>query len=185
METTTSDKRLAGKVAIVTGAGSPMGLGRAMTLALVGAGARVAIMGLDQHALDRAAAEAREVGGPDCVLAVAGDVSRPEDARRAVERTIAELGGLHVLVNNAGTNARKLGFTRSEDAPFWELPAEAWFRVAAVNYVGPALLAGAAVKHMLDQQWGRIIGITTSLSTMYLKGNPSYGSSKAGHEAFM
>ncbi|MDE3076476.1 MAG: SDR family oxidoreductase [Chloroflexota bacterium] len=180
-----AEERLTGRVAIVTGAGSRIGFGRSMTLALVEAGARVAMVDVNEQALDQTAGEARDVGGPNCVVPVLADVSRPEDARRVVERTVAELGGLHVLVNNAGTNARNLGFTSSEDAPFWELPAEAWFRVAAINYIGPALMASAAVKHMLDQKWGRIIGVTTSLDTMYLKGNPSYGSSKAGHEAFM
>jgi NAD(P)-dependent dehydrogenase (short-subunit alcohol dehydrogenase family) len=69
--------------------------------------------------------------------------------------------------------------------PFWTVPAQAWFRVAAVNYIGPVLMTSAAVEHMLAQKWGRIIGISTSLDTMFAKGNPSYGSSKAGHEAFM
>jgi 3-oxoacyl-[acyl-carrier protein] reductase len=60
-----------------------------------------------------------------------------------------------------------------------------WFRVVAVNYVGPVLLAAASVKHMVRQQWGRIIGVTTSLDTMFARGQTVYGSSKAAHEAFM
>jgi NAD(P)-dependent dehydrogenase (short-subunit alcohol dehydrogenase family) len=179
-----AERPLEGKVAIVTGAGSVIGFGRAMTLALVTAGARVTMMDIDQDSLERTAAEADEVGGAGCVLPVIGDVASPEDAQRAVQRTLADLGGLHILVNNAGTNPRNAGFTAS-GAAFWDMPPEAWFRVAAVNYFGPILMARAVAKHLLAQGWGRIIGVTTSLDTMYAKGNPAYGSSKAGHEAFM
>jgi 3-oxoacyl-[acyl-carrier protein] reductase len=179
------ERPLDGKVAIVTGAGSTIGFGRAMTLALVKAGARVAMMDVDAQSLAQSADEAMTIGGPHCVVAVVGDVSQPADADRVVQTTLSELGGLHILVNNAGTNPRNAGFTGSGATPFWKVPPQAWFRVAAVNYVGPVLMASAAVEHMLAQRWGRIIGITTSLDTMFAKGNPTYGSSKAGHEAFM
>src|SRR5579864_5154034 len=177
--------RLEGKVAIVTGAGSTIGFGHAMTLALVRAGARVAMMDVDGQSLSQSADEALTIGGPRCVVPIVGDVSQPADAERVVQTTLRELGGLHILVNNAGTNPRNAGFVGSGAIPFWQVPPEAWFKVAAVNYVGPVLMASAAVRHMLDQKWGRIIGVTTSLDTMYAKGNPTYGSSKAGHEAFM
>src|SRR5207249_3686516 len=97
---------LVGKIALVTGAGSTVGLGRAMTLALVRAGAKVAMMDLDSAALQQSASDARGVGGNDCVATIVGDVTKPEDAERAVKNTISELGGLHVLVNNAGINPR-------------------------------------------------------------------------------
>lgn len=180
-----TERPLEGKVAIVTGAGSTIGFGRAMTLALVRAGARVTMMDLDGQSLAQSADEASTIGGRGCVLSVVGDVSQPADAERVVETTLRELGGLHVLVNNAGTNPRNAGFVGSGVKPFWEVPPDAWFRVAAVNYIGPILMASASIKHMLAQRWGRIIGITTSLDTMFAKGNPTYGSSKAGHEAFM
>jgi NAD(P)-dependent dehydrogenase (short-subunit alcohol dehydrogenase family) len=180
-----SERPLEGKVAIVTGAGSTIGFGRAMTLALVRAGARVAMMDVDAQSLAQSADDAMSIGGRQSIVTIIGDVSRAEDAARVVETTLAELGGLHILVNNAGTNPRNAGFGGSGVVPFWEVPAEAWFRVAAVNYIGPVLMASAAVEHMLAQKWGRIIGVTTSLDTMYARNNPTYGSSKAGHEAFM
>jgi NAD(P)-dependent dehydrogenase (short-subunit alcohol dehydrogenase family) len=180
-----TDRPLDGKVAIVTGAGSTIGFGRAMTLALVRAGARVAMMDVDAQSLAQSADEAMSIGGRHSVLAVVGDVSQAADAERIVQSTLAELGGLHILVNNAGTNPRNAGFARAEATPFWEIPPQAWLRVAAVNYLGPVLMASAAAKHLVAQKWGRIIGVTTSLDTMLAKGNPTYGSSKAGHEAFM
>ncbi len=180
-----TERPLTGKVAIVTGAGSTIGFGRAMTLALVRAGARVAMMDVDAQSLAQSADEALSLGGAGCVVPIVGDVSQPTDAERVVQTTLRELGGLHILVNNAGTNPRNAGFVGSGGLPFWEVPPQAWFKVAAINYIGPVLMASAAVKHMLEQKWGRIIGVTTSLDTMFARGNPTYGSSKAGHEAFM
>src|SRR5579885_1684625 len=115
-----TERPLEGKVAIVTGAGSTIGIGRAITLALVGAGARVAMLDVDPAALEQSAAEARKVGGPDCVATLVADVTSPEDAERAVQETIRQLGGLHVLVNNAGINPRS--------SKFWETSPDDWRR---------------------------------------------------------
>ncbi len=169
-----SDIRLDGIVAIITGAGSRIGLGRAMTLALVGAGARVAMVDVDAEALEQSAADARDVGGSDCVATIVADVTDPAHPDRVVQQTIRELGGLHVLINNAGINPR---------FDFLELPVQLWAKTIAVNLTGPFLMAKAAAPHLREQGWGRIIGVTTSLDTM-LRTMP-YGPSKAGHEAFM
>lgn len=88
---------LEGKVAIVTGAGSRIGFGRSMTLALVQAGARVAMMDVDSETLEQTANEVEETsgGGRGRVVQVVGDVSIAEDAERAVKVAINELGGPH------------------------------------------------------------------------------------------
>ena len=179
-----AEQLLQGKVAIVTGAGSTIGLGRAMTLALVQAGARVAMMDVDARSLAQTADEAMSIGGRDCVLQVVGDVAEAADAERTVQATLSKLGRLDILVNNAGTNPRNAGFSPA-GVPFWQVPPQAWSRVTSVNYLGAVAMAAASVPHMLSQKWGRIIGVTTSLDTMFAKGNPTYGASKAAHEAFM
>ncbi len=170
-----SEAALSGKVAIVTGAGSAIGLGRAMALALVGAGARVAMLDVDRAALDQSAADARGIGGPSSVLPIVADVTKREDAAAAVERTIAELGGLHVLINNAGINPRFPGFR--------DIALDAWVSTVAVNVHGPFFMARAVIGPMLAQGWGRLIGVTTSLDTM-LRTAP-YGPTKAAHEALL
>lgn len=180
-----ADGPLTGKVAIVTGAGSPIGMGRAMTLALVGAGARVAMLDIDEEALERSANQTREIGGDDAVLPLVASVASASDAENAVSRTVSELGGLHILVNNAGTNQRNVGFDVGITANFWEIETEAWSKVVAVNFSGPFFMAHAAVGHMMEQGWGRIIGVTTSLDTMIRNQMTPYGPSKAGHEALM
>ena len=181
-----ADQPLEGKIAIVTGAGSPIGLGHAITLALVRAGARVAMMDINATWLEESANDVREAGGDDCVLPLVADVTDPGAVEEAVARTIAELGGLHVLFNNAGTNPRTVDITpedRGDPAHFWDIPIAAWMRVISVNLGGPFLMARAVVSHMMAQGWGRIIGVTTSLDTMIR--NAPYGPSKAGHEAFV
>ena len=179
------DRPLEGKVAIVTGAASPMGLGRNMTEALVRAGARVSMMDINPDWLGQSSNDLREIGGDDCVMTQVVDVSSPQEAGEAVARTIAEMGGLHILINNAGIAPRDMllgGDTRNN---FWEVPAAEWDRVMTVNAGGPFYMCRAVVPHFLAQGWGRIIGVTTSLNTMYNPGGTPYGPSKAAHEAMI
>ncbi|MCZ6873160.1 MAG: SDR family oxidoreductase [bacterium] len=177
---------LPGKVAIVTGAGSPIGLGHAMTVGLVRAGARVALLDVNEDWLAQSAAEIRSIGGDDCALPIVTNITDPDAVEQAVSRTIAELGGLHILVNNAGINQRSEGYTTSDQTnDFWKLSPQAWNRVVAVNLSGPFFMARAVVGHMMAQGWGRIIGVTTSMDTMWRKWGTPYGPSKAGHEALI
>ena len=100
-------------------------------------------------------------------------------------RTIAEMGGLHILVNNAGIAPRNMLLGGDARNNFWEVSAAEWDRVMAVNAGGPFYMARAVAPHFLAQGWGRIIGVTTSLNTMYNPGGTPYGPSKAAHEAFI
>ena len=176
---------LEGKIAIVTGAASPRGLGRSMTEALVRAGARVSMMDINQQWLDETSNYLREIGGDDCVMAQVVDVTSIGEAERSIERTIQELGGLHILVNNAGIAPRNMLMGGETKNNFWEVPAEEWDRVVAVNSSGPFYMTRTVVPHMLVQGWGRIIGVTTSMNTMYREGGAPYGPSKAAHEALV
>ena len=185
---TTQSNTLAGKIAIVTGAASPIGMGRAITSGFVRAGARVAMLDVNQDWLEQSANDLREIGGDDSVLPIVVDVTSPESVQNAVQRTISELGGLHILVNNAGINARTGGFGVGEAGsqnPYWTLPTDAWLRVIDVNLSGPFLVSHAVAPHMIEQGFGRIIGVTTSMDTMWRKGGAPYGPSKAGHEALV
>ncbi len=178
-------KLLEGKIAIVTGAASPRGLGRAMTEALVKAGARVSMMDINQQWLDETSNYMREIGGDDCVMTQVVDVTSIGEAERSIERTIEELGGLHILVNNAGVAPPKMLLGGEASNNFWEISAEEWDRIVAVNSNGPFYMTRTVVPHMLAQGWGRIIGVTTSMNTMYRAGAAPYGPSKAAHEALV
>jgi NAD(P)-dependent dehydrogenase (short-subunit alcohol dehydrogenase family) len=181
-----AERPLQGKVAIVTGAASPIGLGHAMTEGLVRAGARVALFDLNEAWLEQSTAEMRGIGGKDCALPVRVNITDPRDIERAINHTLSELGGLHILVNNAGINQRSEGFTTSDQTnDFWKLTPDQWNRVVAVNLNGPFYMSRAVVGHMLHQGWGRLIGVTTSMDTMWRKHGTPYGPSKAGHEALV
>ena len=180
-----SEKPLEGKIAIVTGAASPRGLGRAMTEALVKAGARVSMMDINQQWLDETSNYMREIGGDDCVMTQIVDVTSIAEAERSIELTIKELGGLHILVNNAGIAPRNMLMGGETKNNFWEVSPQEWDRVVAVNSSGPFYMTRTAVPHMLAQGWGRIIGVTTSMNTMYREGGTPYGPSKAAHEALV
>ena len=183
-----AERTLEGKVAIVTGAGSPIGIGHAIALGLVQAGARVALTDINQEWLNQTISDVRKIGGDDCAIDIISDVTDPQACQDAVDTTVAQFGGLHILVNNAGTNPRAAGLGTTSGANptnFWENSPEAWSRVVAVNLSGNFYMARAAVVHMLDQGWGRIIGVTTSMDTMWRKGGAPYGPSKAGHEALV
>ena len=175
---------LTGKVAIVTGAGSPIGLGRAMTLALVQAGARVAMLDVNKEWLEETASDVREVGGDNSVLTLVCDVADHGSAERAVRETIAGLGGLHILINNAGI-VNPSGYGGDNKPNFWDVTPRTWSEIMAVNSSGPFYMAKASVGHMIDQKWGRIIGVTTSVDSMYHEGMCPYGPSKACHEALV
>ena len=123
-----ADRPLEGKVAIITGAGSPIGIGHAITLGLVRAGAKVALTDINQEWLDQTINEVQEIGGDDCAIDIISDVTDPQSCQDIVDTTITQLGGLHILVNNAGINPRTAGLGSTSGANptnFWENSPEA------------------------------------------------------------
>ncbi len=177
-----SARHLTSKVVIITGAGG--GLGRAMTLGLAEKGARLALVDIDQAALDPIAKKAVELGGEGSVLSIIADVGRAEDSERIFEQTLAKFGGLHVLVNNAGIGMRTLRHNHmNEPLRFWEADIERWQRLMDVNFKGAFMLARQTAPHMIGQGWGRIVNVTTSLDTMLRRTYTPYGPSKAALEA--
>jgi gluconate 5-dehydrogenase len=168
---------LDGTRALVTGATS--GLGLAMAWALAGAGARVAITSRDAG---RAAHAAAALGPAAIGLAV--------DARdeRAVASGVAEvwerLGGIDLLVNNAGIGMRTVNPRFLSDAqPFWAVPPDGFRDVLATKVTGCFLMARAVVPLMLATGGGRIVTISMSESTMVRRGFVPYGPSGAALEA--
>ena len=163
--------QLAGKVALVTGGGT--GLGREIALQLARKGADVAVNYSRSSAdADKTAADIRELGRRS--LAVQADVSDSRQVSAMVDRVANELGGLQVLVNNAGTTV----FVAMNDLD--GLAEEDWDRIMAVNTKGAWLCSRAAVPHMKRAGEGRIV-MTTSISGLRPGGSSmAYAVSKAG-----
>jgi 3-oxoacyl-[acyl-carrier protein] reductase len=147
---------LAGKVALVTGAGR--NIGRAIALHLARDGAQVAVNGrADRAALDEVVGAINAIGGQ--AVAVLGDVSVEADAARMVAETVAAFGGVDILICNAGQR-RKTAFL---DMSFAE-----WAQIRGVALDGAFLLARAAVPHMVARGGGSVValsGISTHLGT--------------------
>ena len=163
---------LDGRVAIVTGAGGPRGIGRAIALAYASEGCRVTVAG--GRAADQVAGEIRQTGAR--ALALKTDVSRPDDVRAMVDRTVEEFGRLDVICNNAGI----LRFGRLLD-----ISLDDWNRTLAVNLTGLFLCTQAAAACMIEQgAGGRIINISSLCGHIGCPSQVSYAASKAGVEGF-
>ena len=172
--------QLDGKIALVTGAAA--GLGRAMALALLDAGAKVTLTDVSEAALAPVAKEIERFGARAAILPA--DLTRPAEIDGMLRTAIERLGPVNVLINNAGIGS---GIIRRDfitnPVRFWEHSEEHTRRFFEVNSIAPYRLVVAVVKGMMERKWGRIISVTTSLDTMLRPGMAGYGGSKAGLEA--
>jgi NADP-dependent 3-hydroxy acid dehydrogenase YdfG len=163
---------LQGKVIIVTGAST--GMGRAIAVGMAVEGARLSLVARTEGRLDETAARARALGAE--VLTFAGDVADPELAKRAIDETANRLGGIQVLVNNAGTNTfhRNLADTSIPD----------WRRVIDTNLTGAFLFTRYALPHMRAARAGHIITISSGAGLApSAPGGVAYCASKHGVHA--
>jgi NAD(P)-dependent dehydrogenase (short-subunit alcohol dehydrogenase family) len=160
--------RLAGKVAIITGAAG--GIGQASAILFAAEGAKVACVDLKAEALEATVAQIAADGGT--AIAIAGDVSSAADVQMIVERTVAELGLPTVVFNNAGINP-------DNRRPLTEIPEADFDRALAVNLKAPWLMIKAVVPHMSAAGGGSIIN-TASISPFIVSSTASYSASKAG-----
>jgi NAD(P)-dependent dehydrogenase (short-subunit alcohol dehydrogenase family) len=170
------------RVAIVTGAAG--GIGRAMTLALLQQGTRVAATDRDREPLEALSASARDKGVAERLLTIEADLTNDSAIEEITKGTRNRFGRVDVLVNNAGIGP---GAIRPDSwqrpLKFWEITPDQWRRFVAVHTTAPLALTNAVVPEMMRQGWGRIVNVTTSLGTMLNAGSPTYGPSKAALEA--
>jgi NAD(P)-dependent dehydrogenase (short-subunit alcohol dehydrogenase family) len=168
--------KLDGTRALVTGGTS--GIGLAMARALAEAGAAVVLTGRD-------AERAREAAtGLPGAAGLALDVRDEKSVASAVDQAWSRLGGLDLLVNNAGLGMRTVNPRfMIEPQPFWRVSPDGFRAVIDTNLTGYFLLARAVTPRMLDAGGGRIINISVSPTTMTRTGFVPYGPSRAGSEA--
>jgi 3-oxoacyl-[acyl-carrier protein] reductase len=162
------DLDLSGRVALVTG--GSRGIGRAISIELAGLGATVAVNYRSQEAEARETARLVEAAGGHAVT-LPGDVSDPAAAAGLVEATIEQLGGLHILVNNAGINRDNLAL-RMKDSE--------WREVLETDLTGAFYCSRAALRPMLRQHWGRIISVASVAGIAGNAGQANYSAAKAG-----
>jgi NAD(P)-dependent dehydrogenase (short-subunit alcohol dehydrogenase family) len=164
-------RALAGKVAIVTGAGTRgvgVGIGKAIAITLARLGARVALIDREPSRADETEKMIAAEGGTSCVIAA--DVTQEGDCRRAVAATYELYGSLDILVNNAAISDTgvSIGDTDRTD----------WDRVISVNLTGAMCMSQAALESFAAGS-GAMVNIA-SVSAMNATGALAYGASKAG-----
>lgn len=159
---------LEGKVALVTGGAS--GIGRASALALAREGARVVVSDVAEEGGERVVREVRERGG-EAVFARA-DVSRAEEVRALVERTVEEYGGLDIAHNNAG-----IGGTYAKTESYLE---EEFDRVISVNLKSVWLGMKYEIPRLLERGGGAIVNTASAAGLVGLAYNTAYTASKHG-----
>ena len=156
---------LDGRVALVTG--GARGIGAATARRLSADGARVAVLDLDEAG---AATTAAPLGG----IGIGCDVTDEAAVQAAVERVVAELGRLDIVVNNAGVTRDNLLFKMTESD---------WDTVIAVHLKGAFVVSKAAQRHMVTAHWGRIINLS-SVSALGNRGQANYAAAKMGLQGF-
>ena len=160
---TNGKREFTGKVAFVTGAAS--GIGRAAALAFAREGASVVVADVSEEDNQETARMIEEQGGR--ALAVRCDVTRTDDVRAALERTVEAFGRLDVAFNNAGVEPRKL-------VPTAEVEDAEWDRIISIDLRGVFLCMKHEIPLMLKQGGGAIVNTSSGAGIIGIKGNPAY-----------
>jgi 3-oxoacyl-[acyl-carrier protein] reductase len=163
--------RYDGRVAVITGAARGIGFGCATRFAEEGAS--VAVVDLDESAAAEAAGRL-PVQGDARAIGVGADVSDTDSAEAAVARVVEELGGIHVLVNNAGITRDNLLFKMTD---------QDWDSVISVHLRGAFLMTRAAQRHFVEQKYGKVLNLS-SVSALGNRGQANYSAAKMGIQGF-
>ncbi len=162
--------KLAGTRALVTG--SSQGFGLAVARTFIEEGADVMLCARAAEPLRRAQEElARIAGQTSRVLAMPADVSEPDDVRRLIDTTLTELGGLEVLICNAGVYGPK--------GPLQEIDWTEWCDAIRINLMGVALACRGVLPHFLQRRHGKIVVLSGGGATKPLPNLSAYAASKA------
>ena len=163
---------LSGRVALVTG--GSRGIGRGISTALAAEGAAVAVnYRASKSSADEVVEAITAAGGK--AVAVGGDVADWEQAQAVVAETVDQLGGLHILVNNAGI---------SKDALIYNMDPQDWLDVMRVNFGGVFNCTKAAMGEFMGQREGSIINISSVMGQRGWMGESNYSASKGAVNAF-
>ena len=162
-----SPDRLDGRVALVTGGGR--GIGRAIAIELADAGMRVAVSARTRAQVEETA---REIGG----VAIEADVSRRDDVERMVTDVAGELGGIALLVANAGVLI--------DETAAWDVEPNDWWSVFEVNVLGVYLSCRSVIPGMLARGSGRIVIVASGAAYLPGSSTTAYSASKAAAHRF-
>jgi acetoacetyl-CoA reductase len=167
-----SEQRLEGQVAVITGASR--GIGRACAEELAREGAAIVVNYFtNQEAADALVGDIVSNGGR--AIAVRAGVGHPDDCKALIEKTIETYGQIDILVNNAGVN---------RDRTLKRLSTDEWLEVINTDLNSVFYCTSAAIPHMVERNYGRIIVMSSIIGQMGNSGQSNYAAAKAGMIAF-
>jgi NAD(P)-dependent dehydrogenase (short-subunit alcohol dehydrogenase family) len=158
---------LTGRVALITGANR--GIGKAMALALAGAGAKIALVARDATLLEAAANEVRKLGVE--AEAFPADIGDEQQVLQLERGALKRFGAVDILINNAGINIRKM---------LVDFTLEEWNSILTTNLTRAFLLCRSFVPQMKGRGYGRIVNVTSIMSHISFPERTAYSASKAG-----
>jgi acetoacetyl-CoA reductase len=162
--------KLQGAVAVVTG--GSRGIGAAICEELGRGGAKVVVnYSGSQGPAEEVADKINEIGGGGEAVAIQADVSDPEDAQNLIDQTIEQFGRVDIIVNNAGINA---------DATLDKLDVDSWDQVVQLDLNGCFYTVHAALPHMMEQEGGAIVNMSSFVGEAGNMGQANYAAAKAG-----
>jgi 3-oxoacyl-[acyl-carrier protein] reductase len=158
------------RIALVTGAAQ--GIGEGIARRLAAGGAKVGVLDLQKEAAQQVAEKIKADGGQ--AIGLGANVAKRDEVQAAVDELVAEFGGLHILVNNAGVIRDNLLFKMTDDD---------WSLVMDVHLRGAFLCSQIAQKHMVAAKYGRIISMSSTSATGN-RGQANYSAAKMGLQGF-
>ena len=168
------DLGLEGKIALVTGAGSPVGFGRGIALTLAKYGCDVIVTDIDEAGVKKTAGEVEALGHK--VLAITADVTKQDQVKAMVKQALDEFGQIDILVNNAGRT--------TDPIPFVDTPEKNWETVFNLNVYGVFYCTKAVLPQMIERKNGKIINISSGAGISGMPRCVHYGASKGAVTSF-
>lgn len=165
---------LKGKVALVTGAGSQIGFGKAICLTLAKEGCDVIVNDINLDDAQKTAAAVKALGQKS--IAIKADVTQKAEVETMVKKALAEFGKINILVNNAGA--------MTPEKPFLKQDESDWDRDIALNLKGAMLCAQAVLPSMLEHKYGKIVNISSGTVRMIHPMVSAYSMAKGSVEIF-
>lgn len=168
--------RLAGKTALITGAGD--GMGKAAALLFAREGAQVVVAEINQERGQAVEEEIRAAGGVACFIPT--DIGKVESVDRCVEKALSVYGKIDILYNNAAAGGGAFAKSDAFNAPLWETDLADWDTLIRINLGGVFYMLKAVIPHMIEQQSGVILNAGSANAIQAVNNLDAYTAAKGG-----